>query len=124
MTRKAAAKLSFDTQLVEIYLTGLQSEVEAKVRRVARFREQMRKIDAAGGQTDRPARERAARLLIEQIKEMLGSNLLVRETLQELLKAAEAVLDDLRQEARTGRRAASRRSRAATAVGSPGGRAK
>ena len=115
-------KLSFDSHLVNVYLTGLQSEVEAKVRRVAKFREQMRKIDAAGGQTDRPARARAARVLIGQIKEMLVSNLMVRETLQELLTAAEAVLDDLRHEAMTEKRAESPRSRGAAPGGNPGAR--
>ena len=97
MTAKSADKLSFDTHLMDIYLTGLQSEVEAKLRRVTRFREQMQKIDAAGGSTDRPARERAARALIAQVEEMLDTNLLVRETLQELKRLADAVLEDVRQ---------------------------
>jgi hypothetical protein len=117
-------KLSFDAHLVEVYLTGLQSEVEAKLRRVAKFREQMRKIDAAGGQTDRPARQRAARALVEQIKEMLGTNLMVRETLHELLKAAEAVRDDLTQEAGAGRRGAPARRHAVAPAGHADGRSK
>lgn len=90
-------KLAFDTQLLDVYLTGLQSEVEAKLRRVARFREQMHKVDAAGGKTDREARERAARTLIEQVDDMIETNVLVRDTLQELKTAAEAVLDDIRR---------------------------
>jgi hypothetical protein len=94
---KQEDKLSFDTQLMEVYLTGIQSEVEAKLRRVSRFREQMKKIDAAGGTTDRAARERAARALIAQVEEMLETNLLVRETLQELRRLADAVLDDVQQ---------------------------
>lgn len=96
MSKTDQDKLSFDTQLVEIYLTGLQSEVEAKVRRVAKFRDHMRQIDAAGGSTNLQARERAARALIAQVKEMLDSNLTVRDTLEELLKAAETLLADLR----------------------------
>jgi len=124
MAKKLQDKLSFDAHLLDVYLTGLQSEVEAKLRRVARFREQMRKIDAAGGQTDRPARQRAARALVEQIKEMLSTNLMVRETLEELLKAAEAVRDDLRREVRAGRRAAPTRSHPAARAGDAEGRMK
>jgi hypothetical protein len=93
----AHEKLSFDTQLLDIYLTGLQAEVEAKLRRVARFREQMQKIDAIGGKTDRRARERTTRTLIAQVKEMLETNLTVRETLQELLQATEQVLSDIQE---------------------------
>lgn len=94
---KSHDKLAFDRQLLDVYLTGIQSEVEAKLRRVAKFREQMKKIDAAGGRTDRTSRERAATSLIDQVNEMLETNLLVRETLLELKKAAEDVLQDLRQ---------------------------
>lgn len=95
MVQSPEEKLAFDTHLMDVYLTGLQSEVEAKLRRVARFREQMRKIDAAGGPTDREGRERAARTLIKQIDEMLETNVMVRETLVELHKTAEAVLKDI-----------------------------
>lgn len=95
MVKTPPGKLTFDTHLLDVYLTGLQSEVEAKLRRVAKFREQMRKIDAAGGRTDRQGRQRAAEALIEQVDEMLETNLNVRETLQELRKTAEAVLEDV-----------------------------
>lgn len=88
-------KLHFDTHLLDVYLTGLQSEVEAKLRRVSRFREQMKKVDAAGGKTDRAAREQAAHSLIAQVDEMLDTNLVVRETLIELRKTAHAVLADV-----------------------------
>ena len=117
-------KLSFDMQLVDIYLTGLQSEVEAKARRVGRFREQMRKLDEAGGRINRPAREVAARTLITQIREMLSSNLMVRDTLQELLHAAQTMLDDVRQEASEAPRGGSRRSRGAAPGGNPDGRSR
>lgn len=94
---KSHDKLAFDTHLLDVYLTGLQAEIEAKLRRVSRFREQMKKIDAAGGRTDRERRERAATGLIEQVNDMLDTNLLVRETLLELKKTAEEVLQDVRQ---------------------------
>jgi hypothetical protein len=90
-------KLSADTQLMDVYLTGLQAEVEAKLRGVARFRQHMQRIDAAGGTTDRAARIRAAEALLRQTDEMLKTNLLVRETLEELQRAAEAVLEDIRK---------------------------
>lgn len=96
---KSDDRLSFDTHLVDVYLTGLQSEIEAKLRRVAKFREQMQKVDASRGPTDHQARERAARALIDQVHEMLATNLAVRETLQELLIAAEAVLRDVQDAA-------------------------
>lgn len=94
---KSHDKLQFDTHLLEVYLTGLQAELEAKLRRVNRFREQMKKIDAAGGKTDREWRERAARGLIEQVDEMLATNLVVRETLMELRQTAQAVLADVEE---------------------------
>jgi hypothetical protein len=90
-----ADKLSFDTYVLGVYLTGLQSEVEAKLRRVNRFRTEMQKIDAVRGATNRDARQQAARALVTQVEEMLESNLIVRDTLQELLKAAKAVLEDV-----------------------------
>lgn len=96
MTGEMDDKLAFDSHLMDVYLTGLQSEVEAKMRRVLKFREQMQKIDAAGGRTNREQRELAAESLVKQIEEMLDSNLLVRETLQELLTTARAILQDVR----------------------------
>ena len=94
---KSRDKLSFDTHLMEVYLTGLQSEVEAKLRRVNRFREQMKKVDVAGGRTDVKARVRAAENLRDQVEDMLATNRVVRETLQELKKVAEAVLADVKE---------------------------
>jgi hypothetical protein len=93
-------KLALDTQLVDVYLTGLQSEIEAKLRRVAKFREEMRKMDAAGSKTDRLARRRAARALIRQAQTMLETNLVVRGMLEDLLQAAEAVLRDVESRVR------------------------
>jgi hypothetical protein len=95
-------KLWLDTQLVDVHLTGLQSEIEAKLRRVAKFRAEMRKIDAAGGRTDRASRRRVAHALIEQAQTMLDTNLAVRGMLEDLLKAAEAILSDV--EEKVGRR--------------------
>ena len=89
-------KLALDTQRLEIYLTSLQSEVEAKVRRVHRFREQMRQVDARpSGKIDVAQRERAARALITQVDQMLETNLQVRELLHDLRGAAQVVLKDV-----------------------------
>jgi hypothetical protein len=96
MDKGATDKLSFDTQLLDVHLTGLQSEVEAKLRLVARVREEMRKIGTTAGKADAAARERAARGLIARVDEMLVTNLTVRETLEELRQAAEAMLKDLK----------------------------
>jgi hypothetical protein len=90
-------KLSFDAHLIDVYLTGLQSEIEAKLRRVAKFRAQVQKMGAWRGQTDRQSRARAARALIAQVQEMLATNLMVRETLEELLTATKALLRDLKE---------------------------
>jgi hypothetical protein len=90
-------KLSLDTRLVDVYLTGVQSEIEAKLRRLAKFRAEMRKIDTAGGRTDRASRRRAARALIQQAQTMLETNLIVRGMLEDLLEAAEAVLSDVEE---------------------------
>jgi hypothetical protein len=87
-------KLALDSERLNVLLTGLQAEVEAKVRRVQRFREQMRKIEAPG-RVDLKQRERMARALITQVDDMIETNLIVRDTLHELRETAEAVLNDL-----------------------------
>jgi hypothetical protein len=89
-------KLALDTARLSVYLTGLQAEVEAKVRRVQRFRDEMQKLDGSGsGRTNLQQRDRAARSLIRQVDDMIATNLLVRDMLHELREAAEAVLNDL-----------------------------
>ncbi len=88
-------KLALDSARLNVLLTGLQAEVEAKVRRVQRFREQMQKIDAASGRADQKQRERMARALIAQVDDMIETNLIVRDTLHELRETAEAVLNDV-----------------------------
>ena len=88
-------KLALDTDRLNVLLTGLQAEVEAKVRRVQRFREHMQKLDTGSGRADLRLRERAARALIAQVDEMIQTNLIVRDTLHELRETAEAVLRDL-----------------------------
>jgi hypothetical protein len=89
-------KLALDTQRLEVYLTSLQAEVEAKVRRVNRFREQMHHLDGGpSGKANIAQRERAARALIAQVDQMLETNVLVRELLQDLRAAAQAVLTDV-----------------------------
>ena len=93
----AEDKLALDTQLMDVYLTGLQSEIEAKLRRVRKFREEMRKLDPAGRSSERPGRQRSARALLAQVDDMLETNLTVRDMLLELKAAAEAVLQDLKE---------------------------
>ena len=88
-------KLQFDKELLAVYLTGLQAEVEAKLRSVVRFREQMQRLDEVSGPAGRNHREEAARALIKQVEGMLDTNRVVREILQEIRVAAEAVLEDI-----------------------------
>jgi hypothetical protein len=97
MAKNTDEKLALDTQLMEVYLTGLQAEIEAKLRRVAKFRDEMRKIDASGKKTHNAARQRVARALIAQVNEMLATNVMVRDMLLELQAAAEAVLQDVQK---------------------------
>ena len=89
------SKLQFDKELLAVYLTGLQAEVEAKLRSVNRFREHMQRLEEIGGPAGRDQREEAARALIQQVDGMLDANRVVREILQEIRTAARAVLDDL-----------------------------
>src|SRR5690242_15386004 len=88
-------KLALDTERLNVHLTGLQAEVEAKIRRVHRFREQMQKLDASHGRSNIAQRQQAAKTLIEQIDQMLATNLMVREMLHDLRGAAESVLEDI-----------------------------
>jgi len=88
-------KLALDTERLNVLLTGLQAEVEAKVRRVQRFREQMQKLDSSVGRADLRQREKAARALLAQVDDMIQTNLIVRDTLHELRETAHAVLKDL-----------------------------
>lgn len=92
-------KLALDSERLNVYLTGLQAEVEAKVRRVQRFREQMQKIDSAGAsRSGVQQRQRAAQALIKEVDEMIQTNLIVRDLLHELREAADAVLKDLTED--------------------------
>jgi hypothetical protein len=95
MTMSAEDKLALDTQLMDVYLTGLQSEIEAKLRRVAKFRGELKKIDTAGRRAEKATRQRSARALMAQVDDMLETNVTVRDMLLELKAAAEAVLKDL-----------------------------
>ena len=95
MAMSAEDKLALDTQLMDVYLTGLQSEIEAKLRRVAKFRGELKKIDAAGRRAEKATRQRSARALMAQVDDMLETNVTVRDMLLELKAAAEAVLKDL-----------------------------
>ena len=88
-------KLALDTERLNVLLTGLQAEVEAKVRRVQRFREHIRTIDRRVGRADVRQREKAARALIAHVEAMIDTNLIVRDTLHELRETAAAVLKDL-----------------------------
>jgi hypothetical protein len=89
-------KLALDTRRLDVYLTSVQAEVEAKVRLVHRFREHMQQIDAGpSGRRNQDQRKHAARAMIAQVDGMLQTNLLVRDMLEELREAAEAVLSDL-----------------------------
>jgi hypothetical protein len=92
---QAQDKLQFDRQMLDVYVTGLQAEVEAKLRELARFRENMRRLDTVGAGRNKEERLSAVRVLIGQIDSMLGTNKIVRETLQELKATAEALLTDL-----------------------------
>lgn len=90
------SKLALDTRRLDVYLTSVQAEVEAKVRLVHRFREHMQQLDNRPSGSRHPEqRKRAARALITQVDGMLQTNLLVRDMLEELREAAEAVLADL-----------------------------
>lgn len=88
-------KLQFDKELLQVYLTGLQAEVEAKLRAVNRFRENMQRLDAAGSRATADERRETARALIAQVSTMLETNRVVREILHEVKAAAEAVLADI-----------------------------
>jgi hypothetical protein len=90
-------KLQFDKELLQVYLTGLQAEVEAKLRAVNRFRENMQRLDAAGAgsRANTAERRETARALIAQVSAMLDTNRVVREILHEVKAAAEAVLADI-----------------------------
>jgi hypothetical protein len=88
-------KLQFDKELLQVYLTGLQAEVEAKLRAVNRFRENMQRFDAAGSRATAEERRQMARALIAQVTTMLDTNRVVREILHEVKAAAEQVLTDL-----------------------------
>ena len=81
-------KVQFDRQLLEVYSAGLQSEVEAKLREVTRFRENMQVLAVSRTPEARAQQLEAIRKLTEQIDRMLGTNGVVRDTLLELLEAA------------------------------------
>lgn len=87
------AKLFVDLQRLQAYITGLQAEVEAKVRMARGFQARMQNIE-----TRPPHSQNDARALLAQVNRMLETNRIVRETLQDLRSAAEDVLKDLTDE--------------------------
>lgn len=107
-TRKSSGeRMSWDTHMLDVHLTGLQAEVEAKLRHVARFREQMQRLDDAARSTSLLERKRAIGLLLRQIDEMLEGNRIVRGTLEELRDVTLGLRDDmcaLQQRPSAGRR--------------------
>ena len=97
-TMEHSRQVQFDRQLLEVYLVGLQSEVEAKLREVTQFRENMKVLAVSRTPEGRGRQLEAVGKLTEQIDRMLGTNRVVRETLLELLEAAKALARDLRDE--------------------------
>jgi hypothetical protein len=91
-------KIQFDRQLLEVYSAGLQSEVEAKLREVTRFRENMQVLAVSRTPDARAQQLEAIGKLAEQIDRMLGTNGVVRDTLVELREAAKALARDLGDE--------------------------
>jgi len=91
-------KLALDTAKLGVYLTGLQADVEAKVRLLKRFREHMQVAEGPPvGRVDRERRKAATNRVLKDVDEMLKTNRVVRELLSDLRKAASAVLDDLKE---------------------------
>lgn len=91
-------KVQFDRQLLEVYSAGLQSEIEAKLREITRFRGNMQILALSRTPEARAQELEAIGKLAEQIDRMLGTNTVVRDTLLELLEAAKALARDLRDE--------------------------
>lgn len=91
-------KLALDSAKLATHLTGLQAEVEAKVRFLKRFREHMQVVDASvGGTVDQEGCKAASRRLLKAVDDMLETNRVVRELLSDLRDAASEVLNDLKQ---------------------------
>ena len=91
-------QVQFDRQLLEVYLVSLQSEVEAKLQELTRFRENMKHLAVSLTPEGRDQQLEAVGKLTEQIDRMLGANRVVRETLLALLEAAKALARDLLHE--------------------------
>jgi hypothetical protein len=91
-------KLTLDTAKLAVHLTGLQAEVEAKVRLLKRFREHMQVVEASAvGRVDRERRKAVTSRLLKEVDDMLETNRVVRELLGDLRDVAWAVLDDLKE---------------------------
>lgn len=88
--------VQFDRQLLDVYLVGLQAEVEAKLREVTRFRENMKVLASSRTSEARQQQLDAVQKLTEQVDRMLDTSKTVRETLAELRKAVTALARDLR----------------------------
>ena len=67
------------------------------MRRVVRFREQVQNIGESGRLTDRTAMQRALAALLEQVDTMLDTNVLVRQTLEDVRLTALQLLKDLEE---------------------------
>lgn len=91
-------QVQFDRQLLEVYLVGLHSEVEAKLRELRLLRENMKLLAGSNTAEGRDRQIEAVEKLTAQVDRMLGTNRVVRETLMELLDATQTLARDLRDD--------------------------
>jgi hypothetical protein len=92
-------RTSYDSQLVETYLTRLQSDIEVKWRGVKCIRDELALLVRSRPVDGRPLGEKV-RTVTQRLDHMLATNHIVRETLLELREAAQALARDLDDESR------------------------
>jgi hypothetical protein len=98
-----AEKIAFDRQVLEVYLTGLEGELEGKLRELRRLRSTLDDLDDvrhAHGE-----RIATVQTLAAQIEGLLVGNRVVRETLLQLRETARTLVQGLQ-----GSRSANQRS--------------
>jgi hypothetical protein len=98
-----AQKIAFDRQVLEVYLTGLEGELETKLRELRRLRTTLGDLDDVGhGHGERIA---TVQMLAIHVEGLLVGNRVVRETLLQLRETARALILGLQ-----GSRSANQRS--------------
>jgi hypothetical protein len=90
--------MAFDKQVLDVYLVGLEGELETKLHDVRRLRQGVAYVSE---HPDRPGQFETVRALVGEFDRMLVTNRVVRETLLQLREIVHHLLQGLQKAKRS-----------------------